>query len=77
MAEPLEVEAGERSTEELLAALDDGRRVQVRVELLGGEHTVTLRLDDGTYYCDTPTTLYKHDDVEAMRRCIREQGYGE
>jgi len=77
MAEPLEVEAGERPADELLTALDEGRRVQVRVELLGGEHTVTLRQDGGTYYCDTPTTLHKHDDAEEMRRCIRKQGYGE
>jgi len=77
MATPLEVEAGELPAEDILAALDDGRRVLVRTELLGGEHTVTLRRDEGTYYCDTPTTLHRHDDPEEMCRCIREQGYGE
>lgn len=76
MSEPLVVEAGERSAEELLAALDDGRRVVVRTEFLGSEHEVTLRRDGGTYYCDTPTRLHRHESADEMRDCLLTEGYG-
>jgi hypothetical protein len=49
----------------------------VNTEFLGSEHTVTLRLDGGTYYCDTPTRLHTHDSAEEMRECIENQGYAE
>lgn len=75
MSEPLRISAGELTAEEILDALADGRRVVVRTELLGGEHEVTLRHDGSIYYCDTPTTLHKHESVEEMRRCIHNQGY--
>jgi hypothetical protein len=75
MPEPLEVEAGERSIEELLAALDEGRRITVQTEFLGGEHEITLRREGDVYYCDTPTRLHRHESVEEMRTCIRKQGY--
>ena len=69
------VEAGERTVEELLAALDDGRRITVRTEFLGGDHEVTLRREDDVYYCDTPTRLHRHESAAAMRECIENQGY--
>ncbi len=75
MAEPLRVDAGELAAGEILAALQDGRRVVVRTEMLGTAHEVTLRHDDGVYYCDTPTTLHKHESAEEMRQCLRNQGY--
>jgi hemin uptake protein HemP len=75
MTEPLVVEAGELGVEELLDAIEDGDRVVVQTEFLGGEHEVTLRHDGDTYYCDTPTRLHKHEDAEEMRTCIRKQGY--
>jgi hemin uptake protein HemP len=75
MGEPLRVEAGELTAEEILAALDDGQRVVVRTELLGTEHDLTLRHDGTVYYCDTPTTLHKHETTDAMRRCIAKHGY--
>jgi hypothetical protein len=77
MAEPLTVEAGELAAGELLEALEAGRRVLVTTEFLGAEHTVTLRRDGDTYYCDTPTRLHTHDSVEEMRECIEKQGYAE
>lgn len=77
MAEPLRVAAGERSVEELLDALEDGRRVVVETEMFGGSHEVTLRHDGDVYYCDTPTTLHRHDSSDGMRRCIVKNGYGE
>lgn len=76
MTEPLVVEAGEATTEEVLGALHEGRSVVVRTELLEDTHEVTLRWDGDTYYCDTPTQLHVHEDVAGMRTCIEEQGYG-
>jgi len=76
MAEPLVVEAGERSVDELLATLQDGRRIVVRTEFLGSEHEVTLRREGETYYCDTPTRLHKHESAAEMRECLANQGYG-
>lgn len=76
MAEPLVIDSGEVSTNEVLATLHDGRRVVVRTDLLGEDHEVTLRWDGETYYCDTPTRLHTHDDESEMRACIEEQGYG-
>jgi len=77
MAEPLVVDAGERSVEALLAAVEEGRRVVVRTEFLGSDHEVTLRRDAGTYYCDTPTRLHKHETEAEMRACLERQGYVE
>jgi hypothetical protein len=72
----MEIEPGELTAGEILDALDDGQRIVVRLEMLGGVHEVTLRYDGGTYYCDTPTTLHKHGDPDEMRTCIRNMGYG-
>ncbi len=76
MAEPMRVEAGEHSADEILTALREGRRVVVRTRMLGGDHEVTLRHDGATFYCDTPTTLHRHTEEAAMRECIEEMGYG-
>jgi hypothetical protein len=69
------IEAGEYSTEELIERLQEGERFVVKTEFLGSTHEVTLRWDGATYYCDTPTRLHKHDDVEEMRLCIEKNGY--
>lgn len=76
MVEPLAVEAGEKSVEELLAALAEGRRVVVTTEFLGSRHEVTLRSEEGTFYCDTPTRLHRHETREEMAECLRRHGYG-
>lgn len=76
MPEPLVVDAGERSVEELLSVLEDGRRIVVRTEFLGSEHEVTLRREGETYYCDTPTRLHRHESATEMRECLTNQGYG-
>ncbi len=75
MAEPLRASAGELSADEIIAALNEGRRVVVRIEMLGTDHEVTLRHDGSVYYCDTPTTLHKHESEAEMRTCIDQQGY--
>ena len=71
----MRIEAGEHSAETILAALREGRRVVVRTRMLGGDHEVTLRHDGTTFYCDTPTTLHRHAEEEAMRECIEDMGY--
>ena len=75
MTDPLRISAGEMTAEEILDALRDGRRVVVKTEVLGSEHTVTLRYDGDIFYCDTPTTLHQHEAVEEMDQCLRNQGY--
>ncbi len=72
---PAIVDAGEWTSDELLAALKAGRRVVVRAEFLGETREVTMRWDGETYYCDTPTRLHKHQDAEEMRECLLRLGY--
>jgi len=72
---PVRIEPGELSVDEILGHLLDGRRLVVELELLGSRHDVVLRYDGGTYYCDTPTALHRHETADAMRQCIDEQGY--
>ena len=75
MAEPLRIESGELTADEILDELRSGRRIVVSVEMLGGIHEVTLRHDGSTFYCDTPTTLHKHEDEDGMRTCVLNMGY--
>jgi len=75
MADTLRVAAGELDAEAILTALDEGRRVVVTTERFGTRHEVTLRHDGVQYYCDTPTTLHRHESRDEMRHCITEQGY--
>jgi|GEM_PF-120347 hypothetical protein len=76
MSERLVVEAGDKTAEELLTALHDGRRIIVQTEFLDADHEVVLRYDGEIYYCDTPTRLHKHDSVGEMRTCLTNRGYG-
>jgi hemin uptake protein HemP len=75
MTEPLRVTDGELPEDEFIDHLESGRRIVVETELLGSAYEVTLRHDGTIYYCDTPTTLHKHETAEEMRRCLRKQGY--
>lgn len=74
--DPLRIEAGELTADEILAALREGRRIVVTTDLFGSERQMTLRHDGETFYCDTPTRLHKHADEEEMRACIERMGYG-
>jgi len=65
----LRATAGDLDAEEILTALDEGRRVVLSVERFGTRH------DGQRYYCDTPTTLHRHETRDEMRRCITKQGY--
>lgn len=73
---PLRARPDEVSTEEIMTALHEGRRVILEREVLDGVHEVTLRYDGETYYCDTPTTLHRHESIEDMRACLDDQEYG-
>lgn len=75
MSDPLRISAGELTTDEIIDALEEGHHVVVSTRMLGNEHEVTLRHDGSHYYCDTPTTLHKHERAAEMRECIVEQGY--
>jgi hypothetical protein len=77
MADPLVIEAGEMSVEEMMSALDAGQRLIVRTEFLGSEHEVTLRYNGEIYYCDTPARLHKHESADEMQQCLRNQGYAD
>ena len=77
MPEPLRVDSGELTAGERLTALSEGRRVVVRTEVFEGSHEVTLRRDNETFYCDTPTVLYKHYSEAEMRPCIDRMGYAQ
>jgi hypothetical protein len=75
MTEPTVIEPGERTAEELLSGLQAGERFVVRTEVLGSLEELTLRFDGETYYCDSPTILHKHTEIEEMRECIENLGY--
>lgn len=72
---PLSVRAGELTADEIVSALNEGRRVLVTVNMMGTDRTVTLRYDGTTYYCDTPTRLLKHKSEPEIRACILDMGY--
>ncbi len=76
MTGPLRIEAGELTVDEILTAMQEGRRVVVTLELGGSIHEVALRYDGQRYLCDTPLRLHRHDDEADMRACIERMGYG-
>lgn len=73
---PLRIAPGDVSVDEILDRLHDGQRVIIERDLLGSVHEVTLRFDGETYYCDTPTTLHRHETVDGMRECLTGEQYG-
>ncbi len=76
MPDPLRIDAGECTADEIITAIRDGRRVVVTTTILDAEHEVTLRYDGLVFYCDTPTRLHRHESEREMRACIRKMGYG-
>ncbi|MFQ3294822.1 MAG: hypothetical protein ACI9PP_002373 [Halobacteriales archaeon] len=75
MTEQIRVTAGERESDEIIDSLESGARVIIETDILGTTYEVTLRYDGTVYYCDTPTTLHKHETADAMRQCLRNQEY--
>ncbi|SEW24772.1 hypothetical protein [Natrinema salifodinae] len=76
MGDPLRIKAGDRTADEIIDAIEDGRWIVVTTTNLDDEHEVTLRYDGSVYYCDTPTRLHRHESEAEMRTCIRKMGYG-
>lgn len=75
MGEPIDMDAGEHSTEAVLEQLRAGNRVLIRTDIAGSTHEVVMRFDGTTYYCDTPTRLHRHETEDGMRACLEDQGY--
>jgi len=75
MREQITINAGEYDTDAVLEALRAGDRVLLRTDFAGSTHEVVLRFDGETYYCDTPTTLHRHETEGGMRTCLEDQGY--
>ncbi len=75
MSGVLRIEAGELSADEIIDALNEGRRIIVAVDVAGGTHEVALRYDGETYHCDTPTNLHRHTEEAEMRGCLDRMGY--
>lgn len=75
MVERTVIEPGDRTAEQLLRGLQNGERFVVRTEVLGSIEELTLRYDGEIYYCDSPTILHKHTDVDEMRECIENLGF--
>ena len=75
MSGVLRVDAGELSADEIIDALNGGRRIIVAVDIAGGTHEIALRYDGETYHCDTPTNLHRHTDETEMRGCLDRMGY--
>ena len=75
MASPLRLEPGERSADDIIDALREGRRVFLDVQMGGSAHEVVLRYDGETYHCDTPTSLHRHSEEAEMRACLDRMGY--
>ena len=75
MSDVLRIEAGELSADEIIDALNDGRRILVDVQVAGGRHEVVLRYVGETYHCDSPTNLHRHTEESEMRGCLDRMGY--
>lgn len=75
MPEQLRIDAGECTADEIIDAIEDGRRVVITTTMLEDDYEITLRYDGSVYYCDTPTQLHRHENEREMRTCIREMGY--
>ncbi|MDF9748346.1 hypothetical protein [Natrinema salsiterrestre] len=76
MSNPLRVSAGELEIDDIMSAIEEGRRVVITTTAARTEYDVTLRYDGSVYYCDTPTRLHRHESEGEMRSCIRKMGYG-
>jgi len=63
---PVHLSPGEVTAREIIERLEAGDRVIVETELLGSVHEITLGFDGDVYYCDTPTTLHRHETAEEL-----------
>lgn len=55
---------------EILDILEAGGRVVIELSVLGNAMNVVIRQHNGTYYCDTPMKLLRHDSQDELRECL-------
>lgn len=73
--DPLVTTAGSRSVDELLDAVERGRRVIVRSEWPRDTRAVTIRWDGRVFYCETPRRRHRHETRAEIRECLASQWY--
>jgi hypothetical protein len=64
----------ETTSDELLSVLDDDQEVNLEVGSADSTHSVTLRKQGDTYYCDTSVKLYSYESHEELLSCLEELG---
>ena len=70
MPDTKSVSRKELTATEVLALLEEGTRVAIEVSVVGTTMMLIIRELNGTYYCDTPIKLMKHETPEELRACL-------
>lgn len=70
LADIKRVSRGELTAGEIVDVVDAGGRVIIELTILGQPTKLAIRSHDGSYYCDTPMKLFKHDTVQGLRACL-------
>lgn len=70
MSEIKRVSRKELTAAEILDVLEDGGRVIIELSVLGQTTDLVVREQDGTYYCDTPMKLLRHESADELRHCL-------
>ena len=65
-----EITRKELTSQEVLEIVNDGGRVVIELSVMGKSARVVIRRHEGTYYCDTPMLLMRHETEEALRDCL-------
>ena len=64
------VARNELTAPEIIDIVNDGGRVIIEQSILATSVRLVIRYQDGTYYCDTPMKLMKHETEEELRDCL-------
>jgi hypothetical protein len=70
MTETIHVARKELTSSEIVRELETGNRVIVEVDVLGKAMKMSLRKQEGKFYCDTPMKLLTYENGEEMRACL-------
>lgn len=70
MAHTRQIARKELTAHEILDIVNGGGRVLIELSLLGKSARVVIRRHEGTYYCDTPIMLMRHETEEELRECL-------
>lgn len=62
----------ELTSTDVMDVVERGGRVLIEVSVLGKTMEVVIREQNGTYYCDTPMKLLRHETGEELRRCLEQ-----